>query len=69
MRFEKIFAGKGSGSGDAHSLEEFAPVEIELFGCDIGVGQFGFSLKQHLLCAFQDKRRTVPYPYIVRSSK
>ena len=58
--FKKIFAGKGSGSGNAHGLQELAPVEIDFFGRDVGVGQFGFALQQHLLCAFRGKRRIFP---------
>ena len=35
--FEKIFAGNGGGSSEAHGLEEFTPVEVDVFRCDVGV--------------------------------
>jgi len=46
----EAFADDGSGSGDTQTAQKIPSVEIEILRSNLGVGEFGLVLDEHVSC-------------------
>ncbi len=46
-QIKEAFSGDGRGTNNAHGLKEFATVQVDGLGCDVGVGQMWGFANQH----------------------